>query len=121
MVRRVLVRPPPRRAEGGRVSRRAAKATRVRSRPRAASAPKVPRQEVKRSIWAPKSGARIGARPDIRVIEARKRIIATPSKRSRATARPMTSPAAPAAPWTKRAAISTVRSGAITQTMLARV
>ena len=57
-----------------------------------------PRQSVTRRIWPPISGATTGATPEISMRVEKKRAIATPSYRSRTTARAMTIPAAPARP-----------------------
>ena len=51
-----------------------------------------PRQSVTRRIWPPISGATIGATPEISMRVEKKRAMATPSYRSRTTARAMTMP-----------------------------
>jgi hypothetical protein len=79
----------------------------------AASTTKIPRQSVTCSNWPPTSGARIGASPPTSMSKAKKRAAATPVCRSRTTARAMTMPAAPAAPWMSRKASSAQMVGAM--------
>ncbi|CAM5730171.1 hypothetical protein STENM223S_08546 [Streptomyces tendae] len=57
-------------------------------------------------------GARTGATPEISIRVEKKRAMATPSYRSRTTAREMTMPAAPASPCTSRKATRTSTVGA---------
>ncbi|CAM5656750.1 hypothetical protein SCANM63S_07402 [Streptomyces canarius] len=54
----------------------------------------------------------MGAAPEISMRVEKKRAMATPSYRSRTTARAMTTPAAPARPWSSRKAISVPTVGA---------
>ncbi len=66
------------------------------------------------------SGATIGAAPDMSISVEKKRAISSPSYRSRTTARAMTTPAAPASPWSSRKAISSSAVGARAQIAVAR-
>ena len=70
--------------------------------PAIASARKMPRQEVKRSMPAPICGAMIGPRPVTSISVEKNRAAVAPSKRSRTMARAMTIPAAPPNPWMNR-------------------
>ncbi len=58
------------------------------------------------------SGATIGATPEISIRVEKKRAMVTPSYRSRATARAMTMPAAPARPCASRQATRSSTVGA---------
>jgi hypothetical protein len=60
-------------------------------------------------------GAITGARPAIRSNREKKIISARPEYRSRAMAREITMPAAPAKPWMSRSTASTVAEGARAQ------
>jgi hypothetical protein len=55
--------PPPWRLSGGRLSRRLKAVFTNMSTLITARATKIPRQDVNRRIWPPRSGARIGVRP----------------------------------------------------------
>ena len=69
-----------------------------------ASTAKMMRHEEKARIWPPATGARIGASPFTSMRMAMKRVSSTPSATSRAMAREMTRPLAPAKPCRKRSA-----------------
>ncbi len=62
----------------------------------------MPRQEAKSSTCPPMTGAMIGARPLTIMRIAKKRVSSGPSQTSRAIAREMTMPLAPAKPMRKR-------------------
>ncbi|SCD73935.1 hypothetical protein GA0115246_105383 [Streptomyces sp. SolWspMP-sol7th] len=81
---------------------------------------KMPRQSVKRRICPPMSGATIGATPEMSMSVEKNRAIASPSYRSRTTARAMTIPAAPARPWIRRKTMSSAVPGAIAHAAVAR-
>nr|BBJ54117.1 hypothetical protein SAVMC3_67460 [Streptomyces avermitilis] len=64
-------------------------------------------------------GATIGATPEISMRVEKNRAIATPSYRSRTTARAITIPAAPARPCASRKATSSSTFGAIAHSAVA--
>ena len=66
------------------------------------------RQVPTRRIWPPITGARIGANPLIEATAEKNAAAALPANRSAMTARPITMPAAPAAPCTSRRPMSSV-------------
>lgn len=85
------------------------------------STTKTPRQSVTRRIWPPISGAMTGATPETSIRVEKKRAIASPSYRSRTTARAITIPAEPARPWTSRKAIRVSMVGARAHRAVARM
>lgn len=80
---------------------------------------KTPRQSVARRIWPPISGAMTGATPETSIRVEKKRAIASPSYRSRTTARAITIPAEPARPCTTRTAMRVSMVGARAQSAVA--
>ena len=79
------------------------------------SSTKMPRQSEKSSTWPPMTGARMGARPLTIMRMAKKRVSSTPSATSRAMARAMTMPLAPAKPMRKRSTRKARMSGTVAQ------
>ncbi len=104
--------PPPCRPAGASVSGSARSVTTNSGTPIAASRTKIPRHEVIASAWPPTSGANTGATPVTIISRANIRAAIAPSKRSRTTARAITTPTPPARPWTTRRAISVPIDGA---------
>ena len=109
--RRVARRPPSWRRDAGSVSG-SVKAAAASSAPMTASTTNWPRQSANRAIWAPASGARIGARPVTSTMSENTRAASAPSNRSRTIARAITIPAAPARPCSSRSAMSAQMDGA---------
>ena len=119
IARRVSPTPPACRSATGSVSGSLAHTTTPSTTPTTTRTTNTPRQSVKRRICPPMSGATTGATPEISMRVEKKRAMATPSYRSRTTARAMTIPAAPASPWTSRKATRTSTVGAIAHSAVA--